>query len=962
VTQASSKTHDLQQLDALTGGAFTAATSGDRAARIREWLASEPSQEQMQDVFRELSVKDKGAARPLREKLDEIKRAKGQEALAAEWAGRAQVLLDTVRLNIADAMAWQRDAAKAGAPLSREPLASLKTRLAERVRVVEDLQNQAMVQREASVLLAQRIELLSTKPLQDAQAAHDALRGDVAHWQSQMMVMVSSADWSCVDARFPLQMESARTQLQVVWDAFDAALAQAVAAAADPAAPLPPVPVWAEELRARREPAEPARPAKPRMDPAERAALQAKATQAVEEVLVRVEREVAEGHARASAGAATALRNALKAHGRHIEPALEARVHAALTTAGELEGWQRWRADQLREELVAKAEALVRRPKPRVVVKRRPAAPLVEAAGLEGQAATEAPGSVAAPAEADHGAPAAALPPAELPAADTAPVPAMGGRKMQETLRQLREQWKATDQGGTPNHALWKRFDDACNEAHKVVEAWLDKLKTESAEHRARRLELIAEVKAWTAANQSSTDWKAHGRAVHQFSERWREAGHLGEKAFAELQPLWKEAIHAAALPLETAQKDSVARRQALIAEATALGAAPVLRIDAVRALQQRWQAEAQSVPLERKHEQRLWDAFRKPLDDAFNRKSADREKAAAALSERDKVVLEAAKALEAANAGGDAQKIRAAMAALDAALRGQALAAAEVARTGGSTAKSEEKQAEPSAERSLSATEAGVSTSAEEASGDAPAAAPAPTAAPKRLIAMRGDDRPGMKKTEPAAAGRGGKFGDRKDAPRGAGRPGDNKFEPRRDDRGPGRFGDRPARDDGRFGDRAPREDRGPRLGDTAFRAQREALEHAEAALRKLAAQAHGEALTQLLDAWQARSAERLPSTQELGRAVTPAVRGAWSQALGSSPSGDAGEALLRLEMAAEVPTPADQIDARRALQLQLLTRRNDPSPAQTWGQDTARVLASAHDAGRARRLQNALKALLRR
>ena len=79
------------------------------------------------------------------------------------------------------------------------------------------------------------------------------------------------------------------------------------------------------------------------------------------------------------------------------------------------------------------------------------------------------------------------------------------------------------------------------------------------------------------------------------------------------------------------------------------------------------------------------------------------------------------------------------------------------------------------------------------------------------------------------------------------------------------------------------------------------------------------------------------------------------------SAPAGSPAEALLRLEIAAEVPTPADQISARRVLQLQLLTRRNDPAPAQTWGEDTARVLATAHDASVARRLQNALKVLLR-
>ena len=107
------------------------------------------------------------------------------------------------------------------------------------------------------------------------------------------------------------------------------------------------------------------------------------------------------------------------------------------------------------------------------------------------------------------------------------------------------------------------------------------------------------------------------------------------------------------------------------------------------------------------------------------------------------------------------------------------------------------------------------------------------------------------------------------------------------------------------------------PRLGDAAFRAQREALEHAQLALKKLAAQAHGETLTHLLAAWEQRDASQLPSAQELGSRVTSAVRTLWSQALAAPASGEAATALLRLEIAAEVPTPAAELDARRALQL---------------------------------------------
>ena len=90
--------------------------------------------------------------------------------------------------------------------------------------------------------------------------------------------------------------------------------------------------------------------------------------------------------------------------------------------------------------------------------------------------------------------------------------------------------------------------------------------------------------------------------------------------------------------------------------------------------------------------------------------------------------------------------------------------------------------------------------------------------------------------------------------------------------------------------------------------------------------------------------------------------MRTNWSQAVGSAPKGDAKEALLRLEMAADVPTPADQITARRAMQLQMLTRRNAPSPQETWAQDAAQVLATARDDATARRLQTVLKQLLRK
>ena len=924
------KSHDAHPLDGLTGGAFSAPTSGERTARIRTWLATEPSAEQMAEVYKDLANRDKGAAKPLKEKLDEIKRSKGQEAIGAEWAVKAQALLGVSKLNLADALAWQRDAAKAGAPLSKEPLASLKVQLAERVKTIEDLQHRTQVQREAAVLIAQRIEVLSIKPWRDAQTVLDALGADVAHWQAQASDITQDANWASVDAKFPPLLDASRGQLLAVWDAFQAAIAVAVKAADDSAAPLPAVPVWADELRAARGvPAAAtgehgARPPKVKMDPAVLKDLREKASAIVQGAIARLEHEVTEGHGKATPKVAADLRQALKENIRNIDSKLEAAAHAALTAAGELEGWQRWRADQIREELVVKAEALLAKP--------------------------------------------------------------LGGRKQQDTLRVMREQWKTSDQGGTPNHALWKRFDDACNEAHKVVEAWLETIKEQTEATKAQRKVLIDEVLSWAEANKTNTDWKTHIRSLNGFVDKWREAGHLGEKAFAEIQPVWKAAMDAADAPLTTARADSLARRKAMIEEAQVLGGESMLRIDAVKHLQQRWQHEAQGVPIERKQEQKLWDAFRKPIDDAFQRKTVEREKAASALGEFDRMVVDAAKAVELATATGDAQQIHAAAKALEAIVRGQvpvpatseqnqplqpekpasvateiiaidAPVAAQAAEAVAETVTESTADTAPEADDAL---EPAAPEAAEE-----PAAPteplPVPKAVAKPVVAMRGDDRPGMRKAEPAPAGRGGKFGDRKDARPGS-KPGgprqstDNKFEPyraEREDRAP------------RFADRSERpafEERGPRLGDAAFRAQREAFDAANMALQKLHMQAHGEVLTNLLTAWEKRDPALLPSAQDLGKVVTPAVLTTWAKAV-TTPSGkDAAESLLRLEMAAEVPTPAEHISARRMMQLQLLTKRNAPAPAETWGEDTAKVLAAAYDAVNARRVQTVLKVLLKR
>ena len=395
LTSTSGNGADVHPLDALTGGAFSAQTSGERAACLRTWLASDPSAEQLQEVMKELGNRDKGATRLLRERLDEMRRTQDQDLIVGEWAASAQALLQAPHFSAEQAAVWQRDAAKAGAPLSREPLASLKAQLLERAKGIEELQHKVQVQREVAVLLAQRIEVLSTKPWKDAEAALDGLQADVTQWRQQALSLRSDAGWACVPERFTSTLETSEAQLLLVWQAFLDALAVTKLAAEDTSAALPAVPVWADEIRvARGMPSELTAPAVAKPDPA---AKQHAAQAALQPLL----QNLADALPQDKAAAIAQVRSALKQHGRWLDAAMAGQVHEQLLAAGDSLGWQPQQADTLRQQLIEQAVALTQSPQ--------------------------------------------------------------GGRKLQDALRNLRDQWRQIDQGAAPNHGLWKKFDEACH-------------------------------------------------------------------------------------------------------------------------------------------------------------------------------------------------------------------------------------------------------------------------------------------------------------------------------------------------------------------------------------------------------------------------------------------------------------------------------------------------------------------
>ncbi|MDQ5905073.1 MAG: cell division protein FtsA [Pseudomonadota bacterium] len=201
----------------------------------------------------------------------------------------------------------------------REPIGMSGFRLEVKVHIVTGAVSAA--QNIVKCVRRCGIEVLSTKPWREAHALLEALRADVTQWQAAADQFNADSAWNSLDPKFPKQLEASRHQLTLVWEAFCAALEQAAAAAENAEAPLPAVPVWADELRLARGEAPAAVAAGAaaiEIDPAQLVLLQAKAAEVVGAALAALQQNLAEGHNKATPKAVSALRAALKEHGRHV--------------------------------------------------------------------------------------------------------------------------------------------------------------------------------------------------------------------------------------------------------------------------------------------------------------------------------------------------------------------------------------------------------------------------------------------------------------------------------------------------------------------------------------------------------------------------------------------------------------------------------------------------------------------
>jgi hypothetical protein len=187
----------------------------------------------------------------------------------------------------------------------------------------------------------------------------------------------------------------------------------------------------------------------------------------------------------------------------------------------------------------------------------------------------------------------------------------------------MRDRWKALDSlSGAAPKSLWERFDGACTAAYAPAAAHFRHLADERHANAARGAKLVEEAQAEIARLQSGeADWKHVAGTVQRLRLAWSHLGAIDRKEKKRLDTLFGDALNVMQAPLGEQRKAEMARREAIIEEAAAIDPHDRHAIDAMRALQQRWQEQARALPLERKSEQALWQRFRAVCDEVFQRR-----------------------------------------------------------------------------------------------------------------------------------------------------------------------------------------------------------------------------------------------------------------------------------------------------------------------------------------------------
>lgn len=227
-----------------------------------------------------------------------------------------------------------------------------------------------------------------------------------------------------------------------------------------------------------------------------------------------------------------------------------------------------------------------------------------------------------------------------LKAAESLPAQSLSLSELAKKVGSLRERWKSLDiSAGPAGKDLWLGFDAACTAAYAPAAEHFKKLADERQQNGERARALIEEVKRFASdfnpdATDAAIDWKAFAGFCMKTSVQWQKLGTIDRKEKKQFDTEFNGAMQPLLDKLAEQRAIEVKQREKLIAEVVNLNPNDRNALDTLRALQERWQTRAKTLPLEYKDEQALWLRFREACDFIFSKR---KEHANAADTERKK-------------------------------------------------------------------------------------------------------------------------------------------------------------------------------------------------------------------------------------------------------------------------------------------------------------------------------------
>ena len=271
---------------------------------------------------------------------------------------------------------------------------------------------------------------------------------------------------------------------------------------------------------------------------------------------------------------------------QHQMAALEERLQSCAGTITRLRSWRRWGTNQARENLCAEAEQLLKAKSEDVV-------PATD----EQQESTSA-------------------------ALSTDPV------ALARQVRELRAAWKALDSAeGAAPRALWKRFNDACEQAYVPAQEYFDERAQQRQANLSQRQALCERIEQFNQNTdwESAVDWREVSRFESSVQSQWRKLGPVNRAERKAIDKRYKVALQTLQERLKPQLEQDIQRRQALIDNVKALAEHEDLNvaINGAKQAQTEWQPQ---VLASRRREQAMWKAFRAACDAVFARRQAERE------------------------------------------------------------------------------------------------------------------------------------------------------------------------------------------------------------------------------------------------------------------------------------------------------------------------------------------------